>query len=162
MCRSASDSPSHHPTTTANTPPSTHMPGIMGSLGTSCTTFLTTTSISHTTTHTPNQISLSNNSSTSAKKPFSPNVSSPRPDEASSLFPVLLVLLSPVFAFHLLRLVLPDAPLSLQSVQRAPCDPTPSQRLSVVSAPLSSRLHASCLLLPTARILRPSQIPSGL
>ena len=43
-------------------PPSTHMPGIMVSLGTSRTTFLTTTSIPHTRTHTPNQIYLSNHS----------------------------------------------------------------------------------------------------
>jgi len=66
------------------------------------------------------------------------------------------------FVFHLLHLVQPDAPLSLQSVQRACCDPTRSHCLSVVSAPLSSRLQASCLLLPTARIQWPSQIPSHL
>jgi len=62
VCRYAFVGPSHHSTTTATTPPSTHMPGIMVSLGTSRIIFLATTSISHTRTHTPNQISLSNNS----------------------------------------------------------------------------------------------------
>jgi len=62
LCRCASDGPGHHPTTPATTPPSTHMPGIMVSLDTSRISFLATTSISHTRTHIPNQISLSNNS----------------------------------------------------------------------------------------------------
>jgi len=46
-----------------------------------------------------------------------------------------------LFAFYLIRRGRPDAPLSLQSVLRAPCDPTPSRRLPVVSIPLLSRLR---------------------
>jgi len=65
-------------------------------------------------------------------------------------------------AFHFLRLVHPDAPLSLHSVRRACCGPTPSSCLPLVSAPLSSRLLASCLLLAVARVRRPSLLPSHL
>jgi len=64
------------------------------------------------------------------------------------------------FAFHFLRLVHLDAPLSLHSVRRACCGPTPSSCLPLISAPLSSRLLASCLLLTVARIRRPSRLPS--
>ena len=66
------------------------------------------------------------------------------------------------FAFHFLRLVHPDAPLSLHSVRRACCRPTPSSGLPLVSAPLSSPLLASCLLLAVARVRRPSLLPSDL
>jgi len=66
------------------------------------------------------------------------------------------------FAFHFLRLVHPDPPLSLHSVRRACCGPTPSSCLPLVSAPLSSRLLASCLLLAVARVQRPSLLPSHL
>jgi len=66
------------------------------------------------------------------------------------------------FAFYFLRLVHPDAPLSLHSVRRACCGPTPSSYLPLVSAPLSSRLLASCLLLAVARVRRPSLLPSHL
>ena len=67
-----------------------------------------------------------------------------------------------LFAFHFLRLVHPDAPLSLHSVRRACCGPTPSLCLPLVSAPLSSRLLAFCLLLAVARIRRPALLPSHL
>jgi len=66
------------------------------------------------------------------------------------------------FAFYFLRLVQPDAPLSLDSVRHACCGPTPSSCLPLVSAPLSSRLLASCLLLAVARLRRPSLLPSHL
>jgi len=66
------------------------------------------------------------------------------------------------FAFHFLRLVHPDAPLSLHSVRRACCGPTPSSFRPLVSAPLSSRLLASCLLLAVAHVRRPSLLPSHL
>jgi len=64
------------------------------------------------------------------------------------------------FALNFLRLVHPDAPLSLHSVRRACCGPTPSSCLPLVSAPLFSRLLASCLLLAFARVRRPSLLPS--
>ena len=63
-------------------------------------------------------------------------------------------------AFHFLRLVHPDAPLSLHSVRRASCGPTPSSCLPLVCAPLSSHLLASFLLLVVARIRRPFLVPS--
>jgi len=63
-------------------------------------------------------------------------------------------------AFHFLHLVHPNAPPSLQRVRRASCAPTPSACLPLVSAPLSSRLVASCLLLAVARVRRPSLLPS--
>jgi len=66
------------------------------------------------------------------------------------------------FAFHFLRLVHRGTPLSLHSVRRACCRPTPSLFLPLVSAPLSSRLLASCLLLAVARVRRPSLLPSHL
>ena len=66
------------------------------------------------------------------------------------------------FAFHFLRLVHPDAPLSHHSVRRACCGPTPSSFLPLLSAPLSSRLLASCLLRAVARVRRPSLLPSHL
>jgi len=66
------------------------------------------------------------------------------------------------FAFHFLCLVHPDAPLSLHSVRHACFGPTPSSCLPLVSAPLSSRLLASCLLLAVARVWRPSLLPSHL
>ena len=66
------------------------------------------------------------------------------------------------FAFHFWRLVHPDASLSLHLVRRACCGPTPSSCLPIVSAPLCSRLLASCLLLAVARIRRPSLLPSHL
>jgi len=56
------------------------------------------------------------------------------------------------YAFHFLRLVHPDAPLSLPSLRHACCSPTTSSFLPLVSAPLSSRLLASCLLLAVARV----------
>jgi len=62
LCRWVSDGPGHHHTTTATTSPSTHMRGILVSLGPSRITFLATTSISHTRTHTTHQITFSNNS----------------------------------------------------------------------------------------------------
>jgi len=67
-----------------------------------------------------------------------------------------------VFAVHFLRLVHPDTPLSLHSVRRACCGPTPSSCLPLVSAPLSSCLLASCLLLAVARVRRPALLPSHL
>ena len=66
------------------------------------------------------------------------------------------------FALHFLCLVHPEAPLSVHSVRRACCGPTPSSFLPLVSAPLSSRLLASCLLLAVARVRRPSLLPSHL
>jgi len=66
------------------------------------------------------------------------------------------------FAFHFLHLVHPDAPLSLHSVRCACCGPTASSCLSLVSAPLSSYLPASCRLLAFARVRRPSLLPSHL
>jgi len=66
------------------------------------------------------------------------------------------------FAFHFLRLVHPDAPLSLHSVRRACCGAHPSSCLPLVFAPLSSHLLASCLLLAVARVRRPSLLPSHL
>ena len=66
------------------------------------------------------------------------------------------------FAFHFLHLVHPDAPLSLYSIRRPCCGPTPSSCLPLVSAPLSSCQPASCLLLAFARIWRPSLLPSQL
>ena len=66
------------------------------------------------------------------------------------------------FAFHFVHLVHPDTPLSLHSVRPACCGPTPSLCLPLVSAPLSSHLLASCLLLAVARIRRPSLLPSHL
>ena len=64
--------------------------------------------------------------------------------------------------FHFLRLLHPDAPLSLPSVRRTCCRPTLSSSLPLVSAPLSSRLLAYCLLLAFARVQRPSLLPSHL
>jgi len=69
---------------------------------------------------------------------------------------------SAFFAFHFLRLVRPDAPISLHSVRRSCCGPTPSSCLPLVSAPLTSRLLASCLLLVFARVRRPSLLSSHL
>jgi len=66
------------------------------------------------------------------------------------------------FGFYFLRLVHLDAPLSLHSVRRACCRRTPSSCLPLVSAPLSSRLLASCLLLAFAGVRRPSLLPSHL
>jgi len=67
-----------------------------------------------------------------------------------------------LFAFHFLRLVHLDTPLSLYSVRRACCGPTASSCLALVSAPLSSCLLASCLLLAVASFRRPSLLPSHL
>ena len=64
------------------------------------------------------------------------------------------------FAFHFSRLVHPDAALSLHRVRRACCRPTPSSCLPLVSAPLSSRLLASCLRRAVAHVRRPSRLPS--
>jgi len=64
------------------------------------------------------------------------------------------------FAFHFLRLVHPDAPLSLHSVRHACCGPIPSSCLPLVSPLSSPRLLASCLLCAVARIRRPSLLPS--
>jgi len=66
------------------------------------------------------------------------------------------------FAFHFLRVVHPDTPLSLHSVQRACGGPTPSSCLPLGSGPLSCGLLASCLLLAVARVRRPSLLLSHL
>jgi len=66
-CRGAADGLGHHPTTTATTPPSAHMPSMIVSLDTSRTTFLSTTTMSHIRTHTLNQISPSQNSPSSSR-----------------------------------------------------------------------------------------------
>jgi len=67
-----------------------------------------------------------------------------------------------IFAFHFLHLLHPDTAVSLHSVRRAWCGPTPSSCLPLVSVPLSSRLLASCLVLAVACVRRPSQLPSHL
>jgi len=69
---------------------------------------------------------------------------------------------SAFFAIHFLPLVHPDATLSLDSVQHACCGPTHSSCLSLVSAPLSSLLLASCLLLGVAHVRRTCLLPSHL
>ena len=69
---------------------------------------------------------------------------------------------SAFFAIHFLSLVHLDAPLSLNSVRRTCCGPTPSSCLPLVSAPLSCHRLASCLLLAVARIRWSSLLPSHL
>jgi len=76
--------------------------------------------------------------------------------------PPLLPDLPCLLASHFLRLLHADAPLSLHSVQPACCGPTPSTCLPLVSAPLSSRLLVSCLLLAVARVRRLYLLPSHL